>query len=164
MHWRCWLGSRKGIRPVKNLSGGVLAWLSVWSEVQTSIWPSWCHCHSLSGASVKSRLVLPFWYQLTWVVPEIGNGCVCVCVCFNHQYSHYRRQYIHSHHSTYMVIQGDVSAVALNVSCARFDNDFVHKLPIQSSINNKQTPQTMWHTCSCHSIYLITQPKPQNSG
>jgi len=28
---------RKGIRPVK-LSGGVLAWLSVWSEVQTCLW------------------------------------------------------------------------------------------------------------------------------
>ena len=25
--------------------------------------PSWCHCHSLSLASVKSRLVLPFWYR-----------------------------------------------------------------------------------------------------
>ena len=39
--------------------------------------------HSLSLASVKSRLVLPFWYRLTWVVPEKGplNGCVCVCVC-----------------------------------------------------------------------------------
>ena len=75
--WRCWLGGRKGIRPVKNLSGGVLAF--VWSEVQTCIWPSWCHCHSLSLASVKSRLVLPFWYPLTRVVPEKGplNGCVC---------------------------------------------------------------------------------------
>ena len=28
------------IRPVKKLSGGVLAWLSDWSEVQTCIWPS----------------------------------------------------------------------------------------------------------------------------
>jgi len=29
------------------------------------------------------HLVLPFWYRLTWVVPEKGplNGCVCVCVC-----------------------------------------------------------------------------------
>ena len=68
--WRCWLGGRKGIRPVKNLSGGVLAWLSVWSEVQTCIWPSWCHCYSLSLAPVKSRLVLPFWYRLTQVVLE----------------------------------------------------------------------------------------------
>jgi len=27
-------------------------------------------------------LVLPFWYRITWVVPEKGplNGCVCVCV------------------------------------------------------------------------------------
>ena len=65
------------------MSGGVLAWLSVWSEVQTFICSSWCHCHSLSLASVKSRLVLPFWYRLTWVVLEKGplNGRVCVCVC-----------------------------------------------------------------------------------
>ena len=64
----------------KTLSGVVLAWLSVWSEMQTCIWPSWCHCHSLSLASVKSRLVLRFWYQLTRVAPEKGplNGCVCV--------------------------------------------------------------------------------------
>jgi len=71
--WRCWLGGRKGIWSVKKLSGRVLAWLSVWSSVQTCIWPSWCHCHSLSLASGKSRLVLPFWYQLTWVVPEKGR-------------------------------------------------------------------------------------------
>ena len=60
MLWRCWLGGRKGIRPVKNLSSGVLPWLSVWSWMQTCIWPSWCHCHSLSLASVKSGLVFAF--------------------------------------------------------------------------------------------------------
>ena len=34
-------------------------------------------------ALVKSILVLPFWYRLTWVVPgkEPLNVCVCVCVC-----------------------------------------------------------------------------------
>jgi len=66
---------------VKALSGGPLAWISVWSAVQTCIWPSGFHCHSLSLASVKSRLVLPFWYRLTRVVPDKGqlNGCVCVC-------------------------------------------------------------------------------------
>ena len=43
----------------------------------------WWHYHSLSLASVKSRLVLPFWYWLTRVVLDKGplNGCVCVCVC-----------------------------------------------------------------------------------
>jgi len=58
----------------------VLAWLFVWSEVQTCIWPSWCHCHSVSLASVQSGLVLPFSYRLTWVVTEKGplNRCVCV--------------------------------------------------------------------------------------
>ena len=79
MLWRCWLGSRKGILSVKKLSSGVLAWLSVWSEVQTCIWPSWCHCHSLSLASVKSRLVWPFWYRLTWVVLDKGLLKVNVC-------------------------------------------------------------------------------------
>ena len=84
------VGRQEGYPACKSLSGGVLAWLSVWSEVQTCIRPSWCYCHSLSLASVKSRLVLPFWYRLTWVVPDEGplNGCVCLmstwnwsCVC-----------------------------------------------------------------------------------
>ena len=40
------------------------------------------HCNSLSLASVKSRLVLPFWYQLTRVVPDKGllNRHARVCV------------------------------------------------------------------------------------
>ena len=54
--WCCCLCDKKGIRRVKNNSV-VLAWLSPWSEVQTCIWPSWCHCHSLSLASVESWLV-----------------------------------------------------------------------------------------------------------
>jgi len=54
-------GRQEGHPACKKLSGGVLAWLSVWSEVQ-------------------SRLLLPFWYRLTRVVPEKGplNECVCV--------------------------------------------------------------------------------------
>ena len=76
------VGRQEGHPAYKKLSGGVLAWLSAWSEVQTCIWPSWCHCHSLSPASVKSRLVLPFWYWPTRVAPDKAplNGCVCVCV------------------------------------------------------------------------------------
>ena len=33
-------GRQEGHPACKKLSGGVLAWLSVWSEVQTCIWPS----------------------------------------------------------------------------------------------------------------------------
>ena len=80
MLWHCWLGGRKGVRPVKNLSSEVLSWLSVWSEVQTCIWPSWYHCRSLSLAPVKSRLVLPSWYRLTWVVSDKGPLNVVCCV------------------------------------------------------------------------------------
>jgi len=68
--WRCWLGCRKGIQPVKTEWWG--AGVVVCLELQTCIWPSWCHCHSLSLASVKSRLILFFWYRLTWVVSEKG--------------------------------------------------------------------------------------------
>jgi len=83
------VGQQEGHPACKNLSGGVLVWLSVWSEVHTCIWPSWCYCHSLSHVSVKSRLVFPFWYQLTRVVPRKGCEmcvCVCVCVCFGYIY------------------------------------------------------------------------------
>ena len=75
-------GRQEGHPACKQLSGGVLPWLSVWSKVQTCIWPSWCHCYSLSLASVKSWLVLPFWYWLTQVVPEKGplNGGVRACM------------------------------------------------------------------------------------
>ena len=75
------VGRQEGHPACKKLSGGVLAWLSVWSEVQTCIWPSWCHCHSLSLTSVKARLVFPFWYRLTLGDKGPLNGCVCVCVC-----------------------------------------------------------------------------------
>jgi len=74
------VGWQEGHPACKKLSGGLVAWLSAWSEVQTCIWPSGCHCHSMSLASVKSRLVLPFWYRLTRVVPEKGPLNVCVCV------------------------------------------------------------------------------------
>ena len=74
------VGRQEGHPACKKLSGRVLVWLSVCSELQTCIWPSWWHCHSLSVASVKSGLVLPFWYRLTWVVREKGLLNVCMCV------------------------------------------------------------------------------------
>ena len=39
------IGWQEGHPACKKLSGGVLAWLSVWGEVQICIWPSRCHCH-----------------------------------------------------------------------------------------------------------------------
>ena len=70
-----------------KLSGGVLAWLSVWSEVQICIWLSWYHCNSLSLASVKSRLVFTFLVLAHLGSPgkrAVKHVCVCVCVSLNH--------------------------------------------------------------------------------
>jgi len=53
------VGRQEGHLACKKLSGGMLAWLSVWSEVQIWIWLSKCHCHSLSLAPVN-----PDWFYL----------------------------------------------------------------------------------------------------
>ena len=73
------VGWQEGHPACKKLGGGLLA--SVWSELQTSICPSWCHYHSLALASVKSRLV-------TFLVPAYPGSpgkravkWVCVCMC-----------------------------------------------------------------------------------
>jgi len=68
--WRCWLGSRKGIQPVKT-SGQVLMWLSVGSELQIMcIWSSWCHCHPIIFCFIKIQNGLSFWCRLTQIVLE----------------------------------------------------------------------------------------------
>jgi len=73
-----------------KLSGGMLAWLCVWVKVQICIWPSWCHCHSLSLDPVNpDSFYLP---GFTFLVPAHPgcpgqnargpwNGCECMCVC-----------------------------------------------------------------------------------
>ena len=83
--WRCWLGGRMGIRSAKTEWWGAGVVICLERGANLHIRPSWCYCHSLSLASVKSRLVLPFWYRLTRVVLEKGplNGCVCVCVIYD---------------------------------------------------------------------------------
>ena len=140
--WRCWFGGRKGIRPVKNLSGGVLAWLSLWSEVQTCIWPSWCHCHSLSLASVKSRLVLPFWYGLTWVVPgqrAVKWVCVCVCVSTPNYYL-----------SACLLVQRRLDKLSLFGTNARMIGRWV--------VNQKEPHNRPYHaddTCNANSNYYL---------
>jgi len=46
------VGQQEGHPACKKMSGGMLVWLSAWGEVQICIWPSRCHCHSLSLAPV----------------------------------------------------------------------------------------------------------------
>jgi len=104
--WHFWLAAG-GHPACKNLSGGMLAWLSVWGEVQICIWPSWCHCHALSLASVN-----PDWFYLpgcTFLVPAHpgssgqspwGQNTVVVVVvvvliaCYTSAHGSGRRYYI----------------------------------------------------------------------
>jgi len=56
------VGRQQGHPACKKPSGGMLAWLCVWVKVQICIWPSWCHCFSLSLTPVN-----PDWFYLSGV-------------------------------------------------------------------------------------------------
>ena len=73
------VGRQEGHPACKNRVVG--CWCGCLSGARCRLAYGHCHYHSLSLASVKFRLVLPFWYRLTWVVTEKGplNQCVCVC-------------------------------------------------------------------------------------
>ena len=74
------VGRQEWYPSCRKLSGGVLAWLSVWSEVQTCIWPSWCHCHSVSCCS---KIQIGFTFLVPAHPGSSGQGCwtgVFVCM------------------------------------------------------------------------------------
>jgi len=63
-----------------HMSGGVLAWLSVCSELQIiCIWFNWCHLNI--SCFIKIQTGLSFWCQLTQVVLDKRplNGCSLTC-------------------------------------------------------------------------------------
>ena len=78
--WRCWLGGRNGNWPLKTewWGAGMVICLEQDADLHMA------QLMPLPLASVKFRLVLPFWYQLTQVVPDKGplNGCCCCCRCY----------------------------------------------------------------------------------
>jgi len=83
------VGWQEGHPACKKLSGGMLAWLSgmrcrlAYSPVVPLTLTISC---SNKSRSVLTFLVLPFWYLLTWVVPDIlqksSETVVCVCVYY----------------------------------------------------------------------------------
>jgi len=86
--WRCWLGGGKGIRPVKNwVVGcwcGCLGWGADLHIAEQMPLPLTISC-SIKSRLVLTFLVLPFWYLLTRVVPDIfqksSKMVVCVRAC-----------------------------------------------------------------------------------
>ena len=63
------VGRRDGHPACKKLSGGVLAWLSAWSEVHTCIWSA--------GATATH---LPAAHSGSHGQRAVKRVCVCVCV------------------------------------------------------------------------------------
>ena len=98
------VGRQEGHPACKKLSGGVLAWLSVWNDVQTCIWPSRCHCHSLSLASVKSRLVFIARCNASAVL-AMGR-CQCLSVCLSQVGVLLKRLNVGSHKQHRTIAQG----------------------------------------------------------
>ena len=84
------VGRQEGHPACKKQSGGMLAWLSAWGAdlhiAQQMPLTLAISCSSKSRL-VLAFLVLPFWYLLTRVDPDIFQTssktvvCVCVCVC-----------------------------------------------------------------------------------
>ena len=81
--WHCWLGVRRSIRPVKIKwwGVGVVICLQRGADCLHMVQLMPLHPKTPSTlASFKSRLVLPFWYQLTRVVQEKRPIYVCSVV------------------------------------------------------------------------------------
>ena len=73
------VGQQEGHPACKKLSSGVLA--SICQERGADLhMAQLMPLPQLSLAPLRSRLVLPFWYRLTQVVPDKGplNGCMYV--------------------------------------------------------------------------------------
>jgi len=116
------VGQQEGHPACKKLSGGMLDWLCVWVKVQTCIWPSWWHSHSLSVAPVSpdwfTFLVLPFWCQLTHVVlDKIQEGrktVVChVNVCVYIGLLNTKLDEIFQFHLAFSMIQTSVNCYSM---------------------------------------------------
>ena len=80
----CWLGGREGIRPVKNwvvgCCRGCLGWGADLHIAQQMPLPLTVSCSSKSRLAL-TFLVLPFWYLLTRVVPDIFQKSSKTVVC-----------------------------------------------------------------------------------
>jgi len=75
----------------KKLTDEVLAWLSVWSEVQMiCIWSSWSHSHPIISCYIKIQIGLTLLHNATFLVPAYphcpekeANKQVSVCPIYS---------------------------------------------------------------------------------
>ena len=76
--WHYWLGARKSIQHVKIEWWSVGVVICLERGAYCCKWSSWCHCHPKtpsSLASIKSRLVFPFFYRLSQAATKKNVRC-----------------------------------------------------------------------------------------
>jgi len=79
------VGWQEGHPACKKLSGGVLAWLSAWSEVQTLHMAQLMPLPLTVSCFSKIQIDLPFLVPAHLCSPgkrAVKRVCVCVCACF----------------------------------------------------------------------------------
>jgi len=79
------VGWQEGHPACKKLSGGVLAWLSAWSGVQTCTWAQLMPLPLTVSCFSKIRIDLPFLVPAHLGCPgkrAVKRVCVCVCAIF----------------------------------------------------------------------------------
>jgi len=74
-------GRQEGPPACKKLSGKVIDMVISGVRCRLAYGPADATA-TQSLAAIKSRLVLNFWYRLTWVVLEKGPLNVCVCTVY----------------------------------------------------------------------------------
>jgi len=79
--WCCWLGGKKGIRPVKTEWWGTGAVFCLEPGANDLHMVQLMHCHSIISCSSKIQNGLPFWCRLTQVVLEKRSLNRCNSSC-----------------------------------------------------------------------------------
>jgi len=90
--WRCWLGVRKSIRPVKIEwwgAGMVICVERNANDLHMVQLTNWCHCHRIVSCLIKIQIGLAFLVPSYRDRPgkEPLNGCLSVWQKYHHAHS-----------------------------------------------------------------------------
>ena len=161
--WRCWLGGRKGIWPVKNwVVGcwcGYLGWGADLHIAQQMPLLLTISCSSKSRL-VLTFLVLHFWYLLTRVVPDIFQKSSKTVVCVYCHCAIMSSSNVCSGFTLLMMLNGwrlsaSVLTVAVTATCLLYliCGDW-HRV-VQMSVDKQAVITLMSHSISALKMYEV---------
>jgi len=156
-------GWQEGHPACKKLSSGVLAWLSVWSEVQTCIWPSWCHCHSLCLASVKIQIGFTFLVPAHLGSPgqrAVKRVCVCTVTVTSRDLP-YITGYVKSMQN-HLMCRGRIEEASALPQCIGKEITWCTKTQLKSIQGNADSSKTPHDDCPRHQYKILKRSLLQN--